>query len=231
MRKGMVRQGWVAYFALWAVFPILLFLIYSSYRPVTGLPADENRISSYDPIIHKFSREFGLDWRLVASMISVESRFRHDAISPAGALGLMQIMPAVAREQNVELSIHPEKNIRTGIAHFAKKLKRIKGRTEADTLRLSLAAYNAGLSHLRDAQNLAIENGKSPRLWDDVSQMLVLLEIPDYSSKAKYGYCQGSAVVEYVSRVMEKYQTYVALYPTETVRLSLSEAAPSEPRT
>jgi membrane-bound lytic murein transglycosylase F len=225
--------GWVLYSAIWGAF---LSTAYSAYRfhllelPVRGEAVAEARISSYDAIIQKYAKAHGLDWRLIASMIWAESSFRHDAVSPAGALGLMQIMPAVAREQGTEFSAHPEENIRAGIGHFASKLRRIKGRTPGDTLRLSLAAYNVGLGHLRDAQNLAMENGKSPRVWEDVSQMFELLEMPDYYTKSKYGYCQGSSVVEYVARVFQKFNTYATLYPRTVVQVSQAEAA-TVPRT
>jgi membrane-bound lytic murein transglycosylase F len=227
-------SGWVIYVALWMLFSGAVYLAYRTDQPILSLLAGdtlEGKISSYDGIIHKYAQTFGVDWRLVASMISVESSFRHDAVSPAGAVGLMQIMPVVAREQNTVFSAHPEENIKTGIAHFASNLRRIKGRTQGDTLRLSLAAYNAGIGHLRDAQNLAIENGKSPRRWEDVAQMFALLEIPDYYEKAKYGYCQGDSVVEYVSRVFQKYNTYVALGSGKSIQLSQSGEDASEPRT
>ncbi len=227
-------MGWFTYFAVWAMFPAILMLVYGWHPPTSlseALTPTETQISSYDSIIHKYAQAYGLDWRLVASMISVESSFQLDAVSPRGAQGLMQIMPVVAREQNVELSTHPDENIRTGIAHFAKKLRRLKGRTYWDALKLSLAAYNVGLGHLRDAQNLAMELGKSPRTWDSVSQALVLLEDPEFYSKAKYGYCQGSGVNEYVSRVVRKYQSYLALYPTRPVKMTQSEPASADPRT
>jgi membrane-bound lytic murein transglycosylase F len=226
--------GWITYVFLGALFPVLLVAWYSPYRPLPALSQDgavESRISPYDPIIVRHARTFGLDWRLVASMISIESSFRHDAVSPAGALGLMQIMPVVAREHGSEFSAHPEENIRTGVTHFVSQLKRIKGKTSSDAIKLSLAAYNVGIGHLRDAQNLAIENGLSPRVWDDVSQMLPLLEIPDYYGEAKYGYCQGSEAVEYVARVMQKYRNYQSLYPKQPVQVTRNVSADSEPRT
>jgi membrane-bound lytic murein transglycosylase F len=227
--------GWITYVICGTFFPALLVSWYNPYRPFPApLPSEpvfEPRLSAYDPIILRQARKFGLDWRLVASMISVESSFRHDAVSPAGALGLMQIMPIAAREQGASYSMHPEENIRTGVSHFVSGWRRIKGKSSLDALKLSLAAYNVGLGHLRDAQNLAVENDLNPRSWDDVSQMLPLLEIPDYYADAKYGYCQGQSAVDYVSRVMSQYRTYQSRYPSQPVQVSRSSSSDSAPRT
>lgn len=227
--------AWLSYPALLLLFPTLLVAWYLPYQPeiqdhVSVELPPMSHISPYDSIIIRHADRFKLDWRLVASMIFVESSFNRDAVSSAGAIGLMQIMPAVAREQAVDWAEHPEQNIRAGVAHFMKKLKRIKARSWSDQLKLSLAAYNAGLGHIRDAQRLAIEQGLSPRRWEDVSQMLVLLEIPEYHQKARYGYCQGRNAVEYVGRVMKKFGHYRNVYPRQPMQVSQA-ASTSIPRT
>ncbi|MFH1263084.1 MAG: transglycosylase SLT domain-containing protein [Pseudomonadota bacterium] len=226
--------GWLLYLALWSVF---LGSFYGAYRfHQLSLEADaeispiEGGISSYDAIIQRYARKNGMDWRLMASIISVESSFQRTAVSSKGALGLMQIMPSVAMEQRTEFSTHPEKNIQAGIAHFAAKLRKIRGTTRWDTIRLSLAAYNVGLGHLRDAQNLAIENHLSPRKWENVARMLPLLEDPTYFEKAQYGYCEGSSVVDYVAKVLDRFAFYRSMYSRRVVQVTQSDASPV-PRT
>jgi membrane-bound lytic murein transglycosylase F len=238
--------GWLTYLATATVIPASVTTFYWFRKPVdlsflSRLAASiasldrvdlRSRISAYDEIIQRHSRMHGLDWRLVASIIHTESTFKEDAISPMGALGLMQVMPVVAQEQNTTLSAHPARNIELGLAHFTSKMKRIKGATPDDTLRLSLAAYNTGLGHLRDAQNLAIERGLSPRQWKNVSEMFLLLEEPEISDSTKYGYCPGSSVVTYVEKVLRRYQKYRALYPDEpTQALEAGIVPPAAPST
>ena len=70
----------------------------------------------YKPIIKKYSKRYGFDWRLIAAQIMQESRFREEARSHVGARGLMQIMPRTAREISAELDLmyiikNPRENI------------------------------------------------------------------------------------------------------------------------
>lgn len=116
----------------------------------TGLsPQAERRAAA---AVVREAREAGLDPLLVAAVIEVESTFRNFVVSPVGAVGLMQVMPAtgawfgekigtptVRREQLFD----PERNIRLGV-HYLAALKRRFGRTD-----LALLAYNAGPARAR----------------------------------------------------------------------------------
>jgi soluble lytic murein transglycosylase-like protein len=96
------------------------------------------------PIIEEASRRHGIDPRLLAAVCRRESRFRANAVSPVGAQGVMQLMPATAKWLGVTDSFDPRQNIFGG----AKYLKMLLNQFDGD-LRLSLAAYNAGPGAVR----------------------------------------------------------------------------------
>jgi Transglycosylase SLT domain len=94
----------------------------------------------YAEIIAAAAQAHGVDPILVKALIQVESGYRPTARSPRGAVGLMQIMPATAREYNVLNPFDPKANIEAGVKHLKALLDRFgRERTE-----LALAAYNAG---------------------------------------------------------------------------------------
>ncbi len=99
-------------------------------------PADINK---YDHLITRASEKYNVDSALVKAVIKAESNFNHQAVSPKGARGLMQLMPATANSLQVRDSFHPENNIEGGVRYLRYLLNLFKG-----NLSLALAAYNAG---------------------------------------------------------------------------------------
>lgn len=105
----------------------------------------------YWDLIKREARRQRLDPYLVAGLIRQESRFQADARSPAGALGLMQLMPAtarsLARRRRLPSSriVDPELNIRLGTEFLARLLQRFDGGLEK-----AVAAYNAGGSRVEE---------------------------------------------------------------------------------
>jgi soluble lytic murein transglycosylase-like protein len=85
------------------------------------------------------AKRHGVDPALVLALISVESAFRKDAVSPKGAQGLMQLMPATAKELGVKDAFDPAQNLDGGARYLNSLLQQFKG-----DVRLALAAYNAG---------------------------------------------------------------------------------------
>lgn len=94
-----------------------------------------------DPLFEEASREAGLDPRLLKAVAAAESGFDPRAVSPKGALGLMQLMPGTARELGVSDPFDPEQSVRGGARYLRRLLDRFGGRLD-----LALAAYNAGPS-------------------------------------------------------------------------------------
>jgi len=91
------------------------------------------------PLIARQAGLQQLDPRLVEAVIQVESGYNPQALSRAGAMGLMQLMPETARDYSVANPYDPEENLRAGITYLRRLLDRFKGSVE-----LALAAYNAG---------------------------------------------------------------------------------------
>jgi soluble lytic murein transglycosylase-like protein len=89
--------------------------------------------------IEQLAQLYKVDHMLIKAIIRVESCFDKYAVSRVGAKGLMQLMPATARQMGVENPFNAQENIRGGIRYFSLML----GRFDNDT-KLALAAYNAG---------------------------------------------------------------------------------------
>lgn len=90
-------------------------------------------------IVEKASRAHGVDAALVHAVIFAESSYDPDARSPAGAAGLMQLMPGTARHYGVRDLFDPSQNIHGGVSFLRDLLRQFDGNVE-----LALAAYNAG---------------------------------------------------------------------------------------
>jgi soluble lytic murein transglycosylase-like protein len=93
----------------------------------------------YKNDINHAALEYGVDPAFVRAVIHAESHFNPQAISKQGAQGLMQLMPATARELGVKNSLSAQQNINGGVKHLARLLRKYKGDNK-----LASAAYNAG---------------------------------------------------------------------------------------
>lgn len=176
---------------------------------------NDNKISKYDGLIKENAQRLEWDWRLLAALIYQESQFNPKARSWAGASGLMQMMPATAKEMGVKSPTDPVDNLTGG----AKYLAWLFGEFEMipDTVqrvKFTMAAYNCGFYHVKDAQEFAALNGLDRNVWDEnVDGMIVALSYPkNYNHEAvKYGYVRGTEPFNYVEQIFERYEHYAQL--------------------
>jgi soluble lytic murein transglycosylase-like protein len=102
-------------------------------------PVSADYRENYDGLIVHYAEAQKLRPDLVRAVVQVESGFNPVAVSPKGAMGLMQLMPATASQFGVRSPFDPEENIRGGTAYLRQLIDRFNGNEE-----LALAAYNAG---------------------------------------------------------------------------------------
>jgi membrane-bound lytic murein transglycosylase F len=168
-------------------------------------------ISYYDREFIAGSRIAGMDWRLIAAQCYQESGFDPNAVSWAGAKGLMQIIPSTAQHLGVNNVFDPKENIYAGCRY----LRELSGhfsdvRNRMDRIKFTLAAYNGGARHIRDAMNLARKHGKSPTSYNDVSYYIRNLDKPQFYNDpvVKNGFLMGRETYNYVEQIMERWNKY-----------------------
>jgi len=111
-------------------------------------PSQPNDGKPFDREITAAARDAGVEPALVHAVISVESAYRPDAVSPKGAIGLMQVMPGTAQRYGISNPTDIRNNLRAGSRHLRTLIDRF-----GDRLDLVLAAYNAGEGAVRKYNN------------------------------------------------------------------------------
>ena len=111
-------------------------------EPVAAADCDKLPAAELEALVSRMSVD-GISPRLIHAVIEQESAGRPCAVSSKGAMGLMQLMPDLAREMNVDDAFDPEQNVRAGIRHLVQLTARYNG-----DLPKVLAAYNAGIARV-----------------------------------------------------------------------------------
>jgi len=180
------------------------------------------KISNYDEILKEESEMIQWDWRLLASMVYQESRFNPEAVSWAGAFGLMQLMPRTAKNYGVSQESSPRSQVKAGVQFIQwlddRFLESIP--EEEERTRFILAAYNIGYGHIQDARRLAEKNGDDPNIWlGNVEVWLLKKSDPEYYTDqvVKYGYARGIETYNYVREVLERYEHYKNIINSDVI--------------
>jgi membrane-bound lytic murein transglycosylase F len=172
-------------------------------------------LSPYDDIVKKYAKQYDFDWRLLVAQMHQESRFDPNATSMVGAKGLFQVMPRTAEELGIKDVHIPEQGIKAGIRYMDWVRERmLKNEVQSDQLIwFTLASYNAGAGHVRDAMRLAKQKGLRSDLWfDNVEKTMVLLSQPKYAAKARYGYVRGQEPVTYIREIKRRFDSFQNIF-------------------
>jgi membrane-bound lytic murein transglycosylase F len=184
-----------------------LLRVTSDYSSLGG-----NKISRYDDLIKKGAEKLGWDWRLLAAIIYQESKFISNDESWAGARGLMQLMPETAKRFGATNPDDPRQSIKAGV-NYLRHLDKYWAKNIFDPderLKFVLASYNAGLSHIIDARELAKKYNKSTVVWNEVEFFLLKKSDPKYyrDEMVIAGYCKCEEPVNYVKNVLASFEEY-----------------------
>lgn len=169
--------------------------------------------SEYDDLFKKYARDCKWDWKLIAAQCYQESTFDKEAVSFAGARGLMQIMPETADHLGLPFTemFTPDMSIKAAVKYLAElegKFAFIEDPYERQNF--VLGAYNGGSAHLMDAIALAAEDSVTSLKWDSIAPYILYLSNPKgYRNKVvKFGYMNGNETAHYVQRIRKIYAIY-----------------------
>ena len=171
------------------------------------------RVSAYDSIFRAYADTIGWDWKMLAAVAYVESKFDTAAVSSVGARGLMQIMPQTARAMGIPEGMEhdPDESVRAAAAYFEYLSHLFRRVPEGERINFVLASYNAGFGHIQDAMRLASKYGKNRYVWNDnVESYLRLKNDSVYftDSLCRNGRFNATETILFVRRVQHKYGEY-----------------------
>jgi len=205
---------WMAHFVKTQEYKNIYNKYYRNPKAVRIFESDyysspKRKISRYDKLIKKYSKKIGWDWKLLASVIYQESKFKHHS----SEFGLMQLMPATARKFGIDSASTPSQHIAAGVAYIKMIDSNLSDKIidQEQRKKFIIASYNAGSGHVEDARKLAEKYGKDPNIWDDnVAVFMRYKSIPKYynDNVVKSGPCKGKAVCQYVDDVIDRYYHY-----------------------
>lgn len=164
------------------------------------------RLPRYLEAIQREADRFHFDWRLIAALAYQESHYHPFARSHTGVRGFMQVTRTTAREMGIDNRLDPGQSIYAGVKYLSILRDRFSDiPNPRDRLLLSMAAYNVGYGHVRDAQEIARKEGLNPNRWSSLEQVLPFLRNPEYYRETTHGYARGTEPVRYVNRILTYY--------------------------
>ena len=175
-------------------------------------------ISPYDSLFRLYADSV-CDWKMLAAIAYVESKFDTAARSGRGAEGLMQIMPATYRQLESRLGIPDtvkrsvETDIRVAVRYIDDLSNLFGFINDNERFNYILGSYNGGSNHIFDAMRIARKKGVNRYSWSSLSPVLVSLKDPAVytDSVCQFGPFDATETLQYVRRVNNKYNEYKRL--------------------
>ncbi|MET0291766.1 MAG: membrane-bound lytic murein transglycosylase MltF [Steroidobacteraceae bacterium] len=175
------------------------------------------------PLFEAAAADTGADWRLLAAIGYIESKWQADAASGDGARGIMMLTGDTAASLGVTDRNDAAQNILAGSRYFVQTRDKIPARIpEPDRSWFAMAAYNVGYGHLEDARVIAQARGGSPDRWADVRNALPLLTQEEYYVNARHGYARGWEP----ARMVDQVQTVLRLLEWQQTALTEGDVIP-----
>ena len=162
--------------------------------------ADMKRFRAMTDLFKKYADQYGFDWLLVTAQGYQESGLDQSTRSRVGAIGVMQVMPATARDRNVNIpNIHElEPNIHAGVKYLRFMVNEYFDEPGIDPVNRHLfafASYNAGPNRIQRLRKVAADEGLDPNKWFNNVEVVVAREV-------------GRETVQYVSNIYKYYLAY-----------------------
>ncbi len=162
--------------------------------------ADLERFKEAIEFFQKYSNQYGFDWLMIAALAYQESRIDQSKRSPAGAIGVMQLLPTTAADPNVNIPNikELENNIHAGVKYLRFMRDRYFENEQMDDLNkmlFSFASYNAGPSKVSQLRRNARKAGLDPNVWFRNVEIIAAKRI-------------GRETVQYVSNIFKYYVAY-----------------------
>jgi membrane-bound lytic murein transglycosylase F len=176
------------------------------------------KLSPFDDVIRKLSKNISWDWRLLASLIYEESNFHLGVVSSRNATGLMQLMPETASKFGMDSVSTPAQQLLAGV-RFLKWLDNQLSSEIPDPrerINFILAAYNVGLGKVLMARERASRYGKNPNLWNgNVGYYLTRrsLKDPDLPPDSAIEISMYAGAGRFVDDIIDRYQHYRNIIP------------------
>ncbi len=166
-----------------------------------------NRVEDYWPLITETCGRHSVDAELVKAVIQVESNYNHRAVSPKGAMGLMQLMPATAARYGVKKAFDPKENVEGGVRYLRDLLDLF-----GSDLKMTLAAYNAGERAVQKYNGI-------PNYTETQNYVRKVLAL--YNGESSYAVYSGGGqgrLVSYYKHVDEKGVTHYSSNPVSGIK-------------
>jgi membrane-bound lytic murein transglycosylase F len=172
-------------------------------------------LPKYRAFFEEAGRRHEIDPLFLAAMSYQESNWKPDATSQTGVRGLMMLTQDTANALGVTDRTDPRQSVLGGTRYLTQLRQQIDGEVRRpDNNYYALAAYNVGLGHVEDAQEIVRRQGHDHTLWTNLRDALPLLSDRAHYTTLKYGKARGQEPVRYVDGIRNYYSLLSQFEPT-----------------